>query len=56
MNVYGGRRPGDADSDEFELEGGNNEARFETPMNRIRAKTTVVLTISERVEFQDDLF
>lgn len=56
VNVYGGRRPGDADSDEFELEGGNNEARFETPMNRIRAKTTVVLTISERVEFQDDLF
>ncbi|CAD6594490.1 MAG: hypothetical protein ASARMPRED_000389 [Alectoria sarmentosa] len=54
VNVYGGRRPGDADSDEFEL--GNHEAHLETPMNRIRAKTTVVLTISERVEFQDDLF
>lgn len=54
VNVYGGRRPGDAESDEFEL--GNNQAYLETPMNRIRAKTTVVLTISERVEFQDDLF
>lgn len=55
VNVYGGRG---AESDEFELggRGGGEEARLETPMNRIRAKTTVVLTISERVEFQDDLF
>lgn len=53
VDVYGGRRPGDADSDDFEL---GDPARFETPMNRIRAKTTVVLTISERVEYQDDLF
>lgn len=53
VNVYGGRRPGDTESDEVEL---GNEAQFETPMNRIRAKTTVVLTISERVDFQDDLF
>lgn len=53
VNVYGGRRSGDAESDEFEL---GNQAHFETPMNRIRAKTTVVLTISERVDFQDDLF
>ena len=53
VNVYGGRRPGDAESNEYEL---GNEAHFETPMNRIRAKTTVVLTISERVEYQDDLF
>ena len=53
VNVYGGRRAGDAESDEVEL---GNQDHFETPMNRIRAKTTVVLTISERVEFQDDLF
>ena len=53
--VYGGRRPGDAASDEIEL-GGEDEARFETPVNRIRAKTTVVLTISDRVDYQDDLF
>ena len=32
------------------------EPEQHTPMNRIRAKTTVVLTISERVEWQDDLF
>lgn len=32
------------------------EVEQETPMNRIRAKTTVVLTVSERVEWQDDLF
>lgn len=53
--VYGGRRARDAESDEFELEG-DDGPHCETPMNRIRAKTTVVLTISERVEFQDDLF
>lgn len=32
------------------------ELEQETPMNRIRAKTTVVLTVSDRVEWQDDLF
>ena len=32
------------------------EEEVETPRNRIRAKTTVVLTISERVDWQDDLF
>ena len=32
------------------------ELEQETPMNPIRAKTTVVLTVSERVEWQDDLF
>lgn len=53
MEVSGGRRQGDAESDEVELD---DQAHSETPMNRIRAKTTVVLTISERVDFQDDLF
>ena len=53
VKVYGGRRQGDAESDEVELGGA---APLETPMNRIRMKTTVVLTISERVDFQDDLF
>ena len=43
------------DEEEIEL-GGNDEVGSPTPMNRIRAKTTVVLTISERVDWQDDLF
>lgn len=47
--VHGGREVG---SDEYEL--GSQEG--ETPLNRIRAKTTVVLTISERVDWKDDLF
>ena len=53
VKVYGGRRQGDAESDEVELGGA---APLETPMNRIRMKTTVVLTISDRVNFQNDLF
>lgn len=28
----------------------------ETPMNRIRVKTTVVLTTSDRINWRDDLF
>lgn len=32
------------------------EEEVVTPRNRIRAKTTVVLTVSERVDWQDDLF
>ena len=36
--------------------GSPREDEMETPVNRIRAKTTVVLTISERVDWQDDLF
>ncbi|KAL8784736.1 MAG: hypothetical protein Q9195_008918 [Heterodermia aff. obscurata] len=32
------------------------EEEVETPVNRIRAKTTVVLTVSERVDWRDDLF
>lgn len=56
VNVYGGRGKGDdAESDEVELGIGGRE-QDEIPMNRIRAKTTVVLTVSERVDWQDDLF
>ena len=56
--MYGGKRGnrrGEVDEEEIEL-GGNDEVGSPTPMNRIRAKTTVVLTISERVDWQDDLF
>ena len=38
------------------LELGSPRDEAETPMNRIRAKTTVELTISMRVDWQDDLF
>ncbi|CAF9926325.1 MAG: hypothetical protein HETSPECPRED_006305 [Heterodermia speciosa] len=37
-------------------EGGEGEGEGETPVNRIRAKTTVVWTVSERVDWRDDLF
>ena len=53
VKVYGGRRQGDEESDEVELGGAGP---LETPMNRIRMKPTVVLTVSDRVDFQDDLF
>lgn len=53
VKVYGGQRRGDGESDDVEL---GDQAHFETPKNRIRANTTVVLTISDRVDFQDDLF
>lgn len=49
MAVHGGREVG---SDEYDLE----NSQGETPLNRIRAKTTIVLTISERVDWKDDLF
>lgn len=51
VSVYGGRgmRVGE---EEYEL--GSQDG--ETPVGRIRAKTTVVLTISERLDWQDDLF
>ncbi len=47
--VHGRREVG---SDEYDLE----NSQGETPLNRIRAKTTIVLTISERVDWKDDLF
>ncbi|KAK4694299.1 hypothetical protein P7C71_g3261, partial [Lecanoromycetidae sp. Uapishka_2] len=51
VSVHGGRVERNSD-EAFEL--GSQEG--ETPINRIRAKTTVVLTISERVDWQIDLF
>ena len=56
--MYGGKRgkrTGDIDEEEIDL-GGNEESGSPTPMNRIRAQTTVVMTISERLDWQDDLF
>lgn len=69
MAVYGGREAG---SDKYDLDGPQGEKydlnnpqgekydldnpQGETPLNRIRAKTTIVLTISERVDWKDNLF
>lgn len=50
-----GCREGRGKEDDLEL-GRMKEEEPETPVGRIRAKTTVILTISERVEWQDDLF
>ncbi len=52
--VYGGRGSQGTDEDTVELSSPREEV--ETPKNRIRAKTTVVLTISNRVDWRDDLF
>lgn len=51
VTVYGGK-DGRGTEEETELDG----LEEETPMGRIRAKTTVVWTVSERVDWQDDLF
>lgn len=53
VTVFGGKVKGDGD-EEIELTGGDEEG--EVPLGRIRAKTEVVLTISERVDWRDDLF
>ena len=50
IRIYGGKGPED---DVVEME---SQEEAETPMNRIRAKTTVVMTVSDRVDWQDDLF
>ena len=52
--VYGGKRVQGTEDEILQLASPQDEA--ETPMNRIRAKTTVVLTVSERVDWQDNLF
>lgn len=52
--VYGGKRVQGTEDEILQLASLREEA--ETPMNRIRAKTTVVLTVSERVDWQDNLF
>ena len=53
--VYGGKGAQTTEEEILELDSPQQE-EMETPMNRIRAKTTVVLTISDRVDWKDDLF
>ena len=57
VTVCGGR---DVSREEHELGGVQDmeetNSQHHTPKNRIRADTTVVLTISERVEWRNDLF
>ena len=53
--VYGGRRIHGAEEEVVELSSPREE-EVDTPINRIRAKTTVTLTISERVDWRDRLF
>lgn len=55
MAVYGGKGPQTSEEEVLELDS-HQEEEMQTPLNRIRAKTTVVLTISERVDWKDDLF
>lgn len=59
VKVFGGTKPkrgsgGKGKREEVELEDHGSEA--EVPLGRIRAKTEVVLTISDRVDWRDDLF
>ena len=59
MAIYGGKGIGKDGVQEEVMEMGGEEDReeeVETPVNRIRAKTTVVWTVSERVNWRDDLF
>ena len=53
--VYGGKGAQGTEEEVLELSSPSVE-EVEPPMNRIRAETTVVLTISERMDWQDDLF
>lgn len=56
VTVLGGfarARRGGHDGEEVEDEG---EVEEEVPAGRIRAKTEVVVSISERVDWRDDLF
>ena len=53
--VYGGKSAQETGDETLELNSPREE-HMETPMNRIRAKTTVVLTFSQRVDWQKDLF
>ena len=55
MAVYGGKSAQGTGDENLEL-GSPRGEDLETPMNRIRAKTTVVLTVSQRVDWQKDLF
>lgn len=53
--VYGGNGVQETEGGSVELRSPREE-EMETPVNRIRAKTTVTLTISDRVDWRDDLF
>ena len=53
--VYGGMRIHGSHEEVLELSGPREE-EVDTPINRIRAKTTVTLTISERIDWKDRLF
>ena len=53
--VYGGMRIHGVDEEVVELSSPREE-EVDTPINRIRAKTTVTLTISERIDWKDRLF
>ena len=53
--VFGGKFAQGTEEEILEM-GSPREEEPVTPINRIRAKTTVVLTVSERVDWQDDLF
>lgn len=55
MAVYGGMRLHGAEEEVVELSSPREE-EVDTPINRIRAKTTVTLTISERIDWKDTLF
>ncbi len=55
MAVFGGKFAQGTEEEILEM-GSPREEEPVTPINRIRAKTTVVLTVSERVDWQDDLF
>ena len=52
--VCGGKSAQGTGGESLELESPRED--LETPMNRIRAKTTVVLTVSQRVDWQKELF
>ena len=53
--VYGGKGVQGDEEEVLELKSPQEDG-VDTPVNRIRAKTTVTLTISERVDWRDDLF
>ena len=49
-----GGRIGDGGSEEFALGDGDRRSHYEVPSKGIRVRTTV--TVTERVDWQDDLF
>lgn len=53
VSVFGGK--GGMVEEALEMDGREGEEEV-TPKNRIRAKTTVTVVVSERVEWLDDLF